>query len=151
MELMHFSEQTIHGLTIRTDNNTEFNPKTGKIAGLWQKFDHEVPVNYRGGERVYGIYSSYESDHTGEFEVLAGFDGEKLPDHISLIKKVIPAGEYLVFSKKGKMPQIAIDAWTEVWQYFCTEESAPEYQRNFLVDFEYYPGPDEIQVHIGIK
>ena len=151
MKRVHFSEQVVHGLTIRTDNNTEFNPETGKISGLWQKFDQQVPVNYRGGERVFGVYDQYESDHTGQFNVLAGFDGSTFPDKINLTKKVIPTGEYLVFTKKGEMPQIAIEAWTEIWQYFCNEESAPEYQRNFLVDFEYYPGPNEIQVHIGIK
>ncbi|GLX79219.1 hypothetical protein tinsulaeT_25590 [Thalassotalea insulae] len=53
-------------------------PDNGKIPALWQEFNNKVPVNYPQGERVYGVYFDYESDHTGKFTVLAGFDGYEL-------------------------------------------------------------------------
>lgn len=47
------------------------------------------------------------------------------------------------------MPQIAIDAWTEVWNYFFNDEK--EHQRLYLIDFEYYPTGNKIEVHIAVK
>jgi len=149
MELKIISEKVINGLTIRTDNATEMNPNTGKIAALWQTFDATVSVDYKGGERVYGVYYSYESDHTGKFNVLAGFDGLSFPPNLTLKKITIPAGQYLVFTHKGDMPKIAIAAWTQVWQYFAN--NAAEYQRLYTTDFEYYPNGNEIEVHIAVK
>ena len=147
MEIRQFSGKAIHGLSIRTDNATEMNPDTGKIGPLWQTFDKTVPVDYKNGERVYGVYSDYESDHTGKFTVLAGFDGPTYPENLDTV--TIPQGKYLVFTHQGEMPQIAIDAWTEIWQYFTNE--AVEHQRLYTTDFEYYPNGNQIEVYIAVK
>lgn len=148
MELKTVAEKTIYGISTRTNNAAEMSPN-GKIPALWQSFDESVPVDYQNGERVYGAYFDYESDHNGMFNVLAGFDGNTYPENIELEKIVIPQGKYLVFTHKGEMPQIAIDAWTEVWQYFDNDDC--EHQRLFSVDFEYYANGNEIQVHIAVK
>jgi len=149
MELTHVTEKIVHGLSIRTDNETEMDANKGQISGLWQTFDNTVPVDYKKGERVYGIYTNYESDHTGKFTVYAAFDGNIFPAEAELKQISIKEGKYLVFSHKGEMPQIAIDAWTQVWNYFSTANV--EHQRLYSTDFEYYPNGNEIEVHIGIK
>jgi len=149
MELRFILEKTIYGLSTRTDNATEMKVNTGKIPALWQHFDQSVPVNYKDGERVYGVYSDYESDHTGKFNVLAGFDGAVLPTNVNLEKIIIPEAKYLVFVHKGEMPQIAIDAWTQVWNYFSADEA--KFQRLYTTDFEYYANGNEIEVHIAVK
>ena len=149
MELRVVSKKTINGLSTRTDNATEMDASKGKIPALWQTFDATVPVDYKNGERVYGVYSNYESDHNGEFTVLAGFDGKIFPSNLSLEQITIPAAKYLVFIHKGEMPQIAIAAWTEIWQYFSNNKA--EYQRLYSTDFEYYPNGNEIEVHIAVK
>ena len=133
MELKFVSEKTINGLCTRTDNATEMDPKKGKISALWQTFDDAVPVDYKNGERVYGVYSNYESDHTGKFTVHAGFDGKSIPSNVSLEKISIPEAKYFVFIHQGEMPQIAIDAWTEVWNYFSNDKA--EHQRLYSNGF----------------
>lgn len=149
MEVRIVDEKTIRGFSTRTDNETEMDPKRGKIPALWKMFDETVPVNYQGGERVLGAYFNYESDHNGKFDVLAGFDGSCTPSGKELEQITIPAGKYLVFTHQGEMPQIAIDAWTEVWQYFS--QNHQEYERLYTVDFEYYPSENQIDVHIAVK
>lgn len=148
MQIKTVSGKTIAGLTARTDNESEFGPN-GKIPGLWQTFDNSVPVDYVGGERVYGVYFDYESDHTGSFSVLAGTDSVKAADNQDLTKVEIPSGKYLVFKVEGDMPQIAVEAWTHVWEYFSS--STPEYKRRYSTDFEYYPNANTIEVHIAIE
>ncbi|MCE2029491.1 GyrI-like domain-containing protein [Sessilibacter corallicola] len=148
MELRIVSEKVISGLTARTNNKAEMS-SNGKIPALWQLFDKTVSVDYKQGERVYGVYFNYESDHNGMFTVLAGFDGQSYPEGKNIEQVIIPGSKYLVFSKKGDMPQIAIDAWTEVWEYFS--EDNPEYQRLFSTDFEFYPNEKEIEIHIAVR
>ncbi len=149
MELKWVSGKTINGLYTKTDNATEMDPNKGKIGALWQAFDEAIPVDYKNGERVYGVYFNYESDHMGKFTVLAGFDGASIPPNVKLEQVTIPEAKYLVFSHKGEMPQIAIDAWTEVWNYFSHDKA--EHQRLYSTDFEYYPNGNEIEVHIAVK
>lgn len=148
MEVRHVQEVSVSGYSTVTNNAAEMSPDKGKIPALWQKFDAEVPVDYRGGERVYGVYYDYESDHTGDFTVLAGFDGSVDKANTKIETITVPAGKYLVFSCTGDMPQIAIDAWTQVWQYFS--QTSPEYKRLFTVDFEHYPNGNAIDVYIAI-
>jgi len=148
MELKIVSEKTINGISTRTNNAAEMSPN-GKIPGLWKTFDESVPVDYKNGERVYGAYFNYESDHNGMFTVLAGFDGQSYPTGANIEQIIIPKAKYLVFTHTGEMPQIAIDAWTEVWEYFSNDDS--EHQRLFTTDFEYYPNGNEIKVHIAVK
>ncbi len=148
MELRTVSQKTITGFTARTNNESEMGEQ-GKIPALWHFFDQNIPVDYQNGERVYGVYFDYESDHTGMFTVLAGFDGKSFPKDKEVKQVNILEGRYLVFSKQGAMPQIAIDAWTQVWEYFA--QSSVEYQRLYTTDFEYYPSADEIEVHIAVR
>jgi len=149
MEIKFIDEKVISGFSIRTDNATEMSATDGKIPSLWQRFDQTIPVDYKNGERVYGVYSDYESDHTGKFNVLAGFDGPSFPANLNVEQITIPAAKYLVFTHRGTMPQIAIDAWTQVWQYF--NQDSPQHQRLHSVDFEYYPNGNQIEVCIAIK
>ena len=138
----------IQGFSAVTNNHTEFSPK-GKIPALWQRFDNSIPVDYRGGERVYGVYFNYESDHTGDFTVIAGFNGKSVPKHLKTENITIPAGKYLVFSRQGEMPQIAIDVWSDIWRYFTQADA--EYKRAFTVDFEHYVNGNHIDVYMAIK
>ncbi|GAB2684548.1 GyrI-like domain-containing protein [Aliiglaciecola sp. 3_MG-2023] len=148
MELRIASEKMINGISTRTNNAVEMSPN-GKIPALWSSFDATIPVDYKNGERVYGVYYNYESDHNGMFTVLAGFDGQSIPSNPDIEQIIIPKAKYLVFSHKGEMPQIAIDAWTEVWEYFSNGHA--EHQRLFTTDFEFYPNGNEIEVHIAVK
>ncbi len=148
MELRHVLEKTIHGIATRTNNALEMSPN-GKIPALWQFFDESIAVDYKNGERVYGVYYNYESDHNGMFTVLAGFDGQSYPLDLNIEQITIPKNNYLVFSHKGEMPQIAIDAWTEVWEYFSNANC--DHQRLFSTDFEFYPNGNEVEVHIAVK
>jgi len=148
MEIELIEEKKIKGLKIRTANEFEMNPATGKIAGLWQKFDDKVDVDYRNGNRVYGVYFNYESDASGEFTVLAGTDQLNADSDEILETVVIPSGKYLVFHALGEMPEIVINTWGEIWEYFSQENT--EYKRLYTTDFEYYINQNEIKVCIAV-
>ena len=100
----------IAGITVRTTSAAEFNPATAKIAGLWGRFFSEGLFDKLPGKladsAVYGVYSGYESDYMGAFDVTAGVASS--PNHSQLM---LQAGEYLVFSATGPMPQTVLQTW----------------------------------------
>ena len=151
MRIEEIEEKTIYGISTRTKNADEMNPETAKIGTIWHKFDTAVEVNYKDGERVYGIYYNYESDENGEFDVLAGYEvpNNKL-DNIKIQK-----GRYLVFNKTfeetddNTRVEAIIETWGKIWEYFSNEDS--QYKRIYKTDFEYYKGKNEIEIYISVS
>ena len=137
----------IAGISVRTTNAAEFNPVTGKIPGLWGRFFSEglfdkLP-NKVADSPVYGVYSNYESDYMGAFDVTAGVATTQPKSQLAL-----QAGQYLVFSATGPMPQTVLQTWGVAWQYF---QSHPNVQRSYATDFEVYRSTDEVEIHIGVQ
>jgi predicted transcriptional regulator YdeE len=151
MKVEEIEEKIIYGIKTRTKNSNEMNPETAKIGVIWQKFDSAVEVNYKDGERVYGIYYNFESDANGEFDVLAGYETSN--DKLNTVK--IEKGKYLVFDKTFEQTydntriQAIIETWGRIWEYFSNENS--EYKRKYKTDFEYYKGQNEIEIYISIE
>ena len=149
MRLVEFAEKRIIGLSTRTTNAKEMDPATERIGPLWKKFDDKVEVDYKNGNRVYGVYFNYESDATGEYSILAGTDQLDANSSAKLEEIVIPSGKYLVFTAKGDIPGIVIDTWGRVWEYFSKKDA--KYERSYTTDFEYYVNQNEIEVYIAVK
>ena len=149
MNIVKLEERKIKGLSIRTSNAKEMNPQTAKIGALHLQFDAKVSVNYKNGARVYGVYYNYESDHTGEFSVLAGADKIENTQAENLETITLPAGTYMVFEATGEMPQVVIETWVKIWEYFSSANK--EYQRNYIIDFEFYKSQHEVEIYIGVK
>jgi predicted transcriptional regulator YdeE len=141
---------SVTGFQARTTNAAEQNPQTRKIGGLWQHFFGSSLFQPTAG--VVGVYSNYESDAMGAFDVTAGVSSSSLssgaaPANTQTVQ--IQAGEYLVFRGKGAMPQAVIDAWLQIWQHFGQPRT--DMARVYRTDFEQYIGADEVAVHIGVR
>ncbi|SFM54972.1 GyrI-like domain-containing protein [Variovorax sp. OV329] len=136
---------SIAGLTTRTCNEDERDPRSARIGKLWERFFDEA--RYEAPHRVndmrlYGVYSGYESDADGKFDMTAGVAVMGDPATVR-----IEAGDYLVFSGQGPMPQMVLALWQSIWQYF---EANPGVRRTYRSDFESYGGPDQVDIHIGV-
>ncbi len=140
---------TVSGVSVRTKSSEEFDKSMARLPKLWQEFLAIVnkKPNLLANPEVYGVYSDYDSDANGNYTVTIGgvLDaGQSLPE-LSTVR--IQAGDYLVFSGKGIMPQTVIETWLRVWAYF---EVNSEYKREYVSDFELYRGADEVDIYIGI-
>ena len=121
MYVTQIDEKIIRGVKIRTKNADETNPETSKITGLWQRFYEDVAPRLAKNASILGVYCNYESDFTGEFDVVAGTDmleGNGISDAVT-----IQAGKYLVFEGRGAMPQAVIDTWSKIWEYFSSDKA----------------------------
>ncbi|HFG1933513.1 TPA: AraC family transcriptional regulator, partial [Vibrio cholerae] len=49
----------------------------------------------------------------------------------------------------GEMPQVVIDLWNEVWNYFASEHCPHE--RAYTTDFEYYKSANSVEISIAVR
>jgi predicted transcriptional regulator YdeE len=137
----------VSGLTIRTTNREESDPATARIGKLWGRFFGEETYastpERTSDTRIFSLYSAYESDAHGAFDVTAGVAVSGGEGSLA-----VEAGDYLVFSGQGEMPKMVIATWERIWQYF---EAHPEIARRYRSDFEAYEGPDKVAIHIGVS
>lgn len=145
----------VMGIQVRTLNTNEFDPATAKIPALWQKFFVRfLPATDSDQKNIapeiYGVYFDYESDHQGNYSLLAGIKtlDTTLPTAESVTISV-QGGTYLVFEAQGAMPEALISTWEQIWTYF----DAPNcpFQRAYTTDFEQYLAADKVSVHIAVN
>ncbi|MBX9404854.1 GyrI-like domain-containing protein [Pseudomonas baetica] len=140
----------VSGLRVRTKNAAETSAETAKIGPMWGQFQGGNLATVIPGKPttspVYGVYSGYESDASGKFDVTAGVAVEQPARDFETVR--IEGGEYLVFEGQGSLPDAVIAAWGRVWAYF---EANPQIQRRFATDFEAYTSPESVSIYIGLR
>ena len=143
----HHGAFQVAGLACRTTNREENDANTARIGALWNRFFAEE--TYRAtphrtqDARLFGVYSGYESDANGAFDLTVGVAVSGGKEAVG-----IEPGDYLVFTAQGEMPHMVIDTWQRIWQYF---EANPTITRRYRSDFEAYDGPDKVAIHIGVS
>ena len=128
---------TVIGLSVRTTNAVEMSGNAGKIGPLWSQFMHEgaeaIPGVIEQGT-VYAVYTHYESDETGAYDVILGRSvqpEQQVPVNMKAVH--IPAARYLVFSAADSSPAAIKAAWMSVYKYFADHSGQ---RRAFTFDFE---------------
>jgi predicted transcriptional regulator YdeE len=143
----------VAGLTLRTDNASEAQPEAGKIPGLWQRFRSEDWFDRLGklgasGPPI-GVYSAYESDASGSFQIIAGREvkaNASAEPPLAIVS--VPAGTYLLFQSAGSLPGSVIRGWQDVWAYF-ERPDAP--QRAYTYDVEVYPDAETVEIWVAVE
>lgn len=148
MNIQHIKPFTVTGIKTRTNNKNEISGSQAKIGELWQQFYEKIADKLTEKSSVYGVYSGYESDHKGDFDVIVAAN-ELSVEQPELHQIEVQEGDYLVFSANGKMPEVVIELWNNIWQYFESENC--QHVRAFTTDFEFYKSPAEIEIYIAIR
>lgn len=128
------------GISCRTTNSAERDPATRKIAPLYERFFTEgIPARLadcKDEAGIFGVYSNYESDHSGAFTLTVACEtevDEVAPEGLDVID--MAAGNYLVFEEPGELPGAVFALWQRIWNYF---DESTEDRRAFTIDFEEY-------------
>ena len=157
----NFHTTPIVGLKIRTSFEKESSPQTSRIAPLVKKYLEEgaasgIPDRRKPGVTFCVYYEYQDDDHMGEYSYLIGEEVTSIsavPDYLEIVR--IPEGKYVKFTTDpGKMPELIVDAWKEIWEIPSRELGG---RRAFNVDFEVYderahkPEESIIDIYIGVK
>lgn len=150
LQQQHVESFTVSGLRVRTTNAAEHKAETAKIGPMWGQFFGKNLAEAIPGKLtespIYGVYSAYESDASGAFDVTAGVAVVNPQTDFETIQ--IESGKYLVFQGQGALPDAVIATWGRIWKHF---EANPQIQRRYATDFEAYLGPESVAIYIGIR
>ncbi len=148
MEEVNLDSFVIKGLSLTTCNKLEMDPVTAQIPGHVLLVEANVEIDYQAGARAYSVYTNYESDETGTFDVVMGAV-DVASASLPLAEIKVAAGRYLKFESEGEFPDAVISAWQSVWSYF----SAPncKHSRAFTTDFEHYESASKVCVYIALR
>jgi len=148
MKVSYVKNLMLQGIGVRTNNENEKNEETQKIAPLWAKYDEEhiftKTLNKVSNTSFYGLYLNYESDVDGDYDSMVAVEVTKSKNNAIVIENK----KYLVFKKEGELPDVSIELWKEIWEYFKNNDT---YERVYGVDFEKYSKQDEVEIYISIK
>lgn len=157
-ERTHIDGFFVAGVSTRTNNANEFNPKTAQIPTLWAVYRIDAVandiVNQISNSPTYGVYHRYASDANGDYSVTAGVAVVNTAltveeENIDTIQ--VMAGDYLVFRALNidsiDMGQAVVQLWQAVWDYF---NAHPDIRRAYQTDFEEY-STDGVAVYVGVR
>jgi len=152
-ELVTLTEMTVVGIDITTSNAAERDPAKARIPALWGRFYGEGVLGKIPGAKSpvlpVGVYTDYESDHNGQYRLLAGavVEGMELPAD-GFRRATLPAGRYLVFRGEGEMPGAVIQTWMSIWDFFSKPSG---YVRAYTSDWERYREPSAVDIYIAVR
>lgn len=124
----------IIGIKVETTN--EKGKSAEDLGKLWEQFYSEnisEQISNKESEKIYSIYTDYESDYKGKFTSIIGLKVKSLdqiPD--GLIGREFVSGKYQKFIAKGEMPNAVMETWKEIWL------KDDELNRKYTADFEVY-------------
>lgn len=120
-QLIELPEIKIVGVTMRTNNDTEMNPKKAKISDLasqyWQKNLAVLIPHRKNPGKTYAVYTEYEGDERGDYtyclgEEVTSFEG--VPESFQCF--TIAPRKYTRFTTEpGVIPEVLINAWRQIW------------------------------------
>ncbi|WP_413524761.1 GyrI-like domain-containing protein [Carnobacterium divergens] len=122
--------KTIHGLKIRT-NNQQLHP----ILDLWSLVPN---MELKGA--IYAVYFNYESDFTGDYDLLVGNETAPFKEQVLLSE-----GNYLEIPVKTLTPAGVGEAWQKIWR-----DTKINQVRTYQTDFEYYAEDGSIKIFLSI-
>lgn len=158
-EIVKKAEVKLVGLKARTNNQNEMNPDTAKIGQLagqfWnQNIGNQIPHRKNPGVTL-SVYTEYDSNEFGDYTYFIGEEVDSFDDApAELHQLTIPAATYQKFTAAGKMPEVVIDAWQQIWKMSDEDFGG---KRAYIADFEVYdqraidPANTILDIYIGIK
>lgn len=147
MQIKNIKCIPVSGVMARTSNQAEMLPSTAKIGDLWAQFYSQHGSKLTEKSNVYGVYTNYDSDFSGDYSVYATADTFEGND--SLTALTLSEGQYLVFSAEGEIPAAVIELWGHIWEYFSNGDAA--FERAYTTDFEHFKSATSVDIYIAIK
>lgn len=147
------------GLSAKTSNQKEMDPKTAVIGKTFERFFSEkIGENLPSccSDSLFAVYTEYESDFNGSYTYFLGVevsDFDSVPKMLSTL--LIPAQTYTQFTTEpGAFPNVVIKAWENIWKM---DKASLGGERAYLADLEIYdarshnPQQAIIDILIGLK
>lgn len=154
------TELKLVGITVRTNNDNEMDPKYSKISDLaamyWgEGLANQIKDRVNPG-RTFAVYTEYETDERGDYTYFIGEEVSSFDDMPStFIALTVPAQKYQQFTTEpGAIPEVIINAWRQIWMMGEKELGG---KRAYQADLEVidvknlHPEKAVFDIYIGIQ
>ncbi|MGE4348406.1 MAG: GyrI-like domain-containing protein [Candidatus Berkiella sp.] len=148
------------GITVRTNNKNEMNPKYAKIGELAERYWGEGLANQLQNRvnpgKTFAVYTEYESDERGDYTYFIGEEVSHFDEMpLGFTQLNVPAQKYQQFTTEpGAIPEVIINAWRQIWMMGEKELGG---KRVYQADLEVIdvknldPEKAVFDIYIGIK
>ena len=143
----------IIGISTRTSNTS--GKAAEDLGALWGKlFEEQIggKIPRKVSEDIFAIYTDYESDYTGDYTCLIGYQVASLENVAEgLVAREFDGGKHIKFTAAGKMPEAVVETWQKIWA------KDAELDRKYTADFEVYGAKSqqgdnsEVDIFIAVK
>jgi predicted transcriptional regulator YdeE len=151
VQIVELPAFAVMGPHTRTENRLEMSGEGGRIGPLWKRFmsgEAEAIAGVLDQETVFAVYSNYESDENGPYDVTLGKSVKPQQQTAAGIRIIhIPAARYAVFPIAASTPESVMSAWVSVYRYFAASIG---HHRAFTCDYERYAQAGA-QIYIAIR
>lgn len=133
-------EKKLIGMAVRTNNQNEIDPMTGKIFPIVRQYFQEqlfskIPNRIKPGT-TFCCYTDYESDHNGDYTYFIGEEVSAFQEIDGFTTLTIPAQTYAKFTTSpAPMPDVVRNAWFSIWKMTDSDLGG---KRAYQTDFEIY-------------
>ena len=143
----------IIGISVRTTN--ENGQSMIDMGELWSRLYADKIISKipdRISDDIYAIYTDYASNYKGAYTAIIGCKVkslDKIPN--GMTGKIIQGGKFLCYNEKGKLPDVVVARWKEIWN------NDSLLNRKYAADFEVYnqehstPENTEVDILISIN
>ncbi|KIO78481.1 transcriptional regulator [Pedobacter lusitanus] len=141
------------GISTKEKTTNENDQASIDCGNLWQEFmSNGIAARIPGklSDEILAAYHSYDGDYTNPYAFFIGCkvsQGTVVPEGLDSL--VIPSGNYLKITAKGKFPECIANTWREIWR--------TDYPRAYTVDFEVYDersadwNNSEVDIFLSVK
>ena len=141
------------GISVRTTNKDGM--AMTDLGQLWHQFYAENCISKipnKLSDDVYAVYTNYKSDYTDEYTTIIGCKVKSLDSIPNGFEgKQIQSGSFVKYTAKGKMPDVIMATWKDIWS------KDKELNRAYTADYEVYgkksqdPNNAEVDIYIATK
>ncbi|MGY0037201.1 GyrI-like domain-containing protein [Pedobacter sp. NJ-S-72] len=155
MNHTEYQEVQLIGLSLKGKTTNENNQSSIDCGGLWQEFSlcsngiaAQIPDKLN--DEVLAAYYAYDGDYTQPYAFFIGCkvnQGTVVPEGLDTL--IIPSGNYLKITAKGKFPDCVANSWREIWK--------TDFPRAYIVDLEVYDeraadwNNSEVDIFLSVK
>ena len=157
---IRLQEIRLVGISEKTSNQEELNPKTAKIGVTLERY-FKNNLAEKISKRIkpvvtYCVYTNYATEEKGPYTYFVGEAVNSFEGQVSTLSTLtIPSQRYAELNiGPGKMPEICIKAWQDIWTMSPDTLGGV---RSFVADFEVYgekaknPEKAAFSIYIGLK
>lgn len=119
------------------------NNDVASISELWKTFyslDIASLIPNKISDDVIAVYTRYQGDYTQPYTIIIGYQVSSRTENKDIDFIEIDNARHETYVVKGKMPDVVIHKWSEIWN--------SNRKRSYIADYDVYKPDGTVEIHV---